>query len=660
MFRKFRTQKIGARLALGFALTALIGVGVTTAANLWSADEMGETALDQKLSALRSTLSAAIDAEAARAVSMATAVAENTQVQDLFAAGERDALAALFVPSFEKMRAEQGVRQFQFHVAPATSFLRVHKPEKFDDDLSSFRMTVVEVNKKGAAISGLERGRAGLGMRGVVPVNRKGAQVGSVEFGLSFGQAFFDRYSKRSSAPAALYILREDAVEAFASTFPQDVTFDAEALRAAADSGEAVRAPAIDIDGIPHAMLMAPVADFSGNTVGVAVIGFDRSAMDSSLHEARLNSLGIGVAVFLASMVIAWSMNRSLARPLSNITGVMRRLAKGETEVEVPGVERSDELGSMAGAVQVFKDNAIEARRMEGENAAAAERAVQEKREATMKLADHLESSIKAVVEVVASASTELQASARSMTGTADQTVKQASAVGKASDCASQNIQMVASSAEQLSGSISEISQQVAKSTEITANAITETEGANTTVEGLAKAAQKIGDVVNLIQDIAEQTNLLALNATIEAARAGDAGKGFAVVASEVKSLANQTAKATEDISTQIATMQSATTETVQAITGVRDVIAKIGENASTISSAIEEQNSATQDISHSVGEVSEGTQEVSQHSQSMSEAASSTGNAAEQVLNSAGELSRQSEVLRSEVDSFLSHLRSA
>ncbi|TQV80499.1 methyl-accepting chemotaxis protein [Denitrobaculum tricleocarpae] len=660
MFKRLRTGKIGVRLAMGFAMTALLGVGVTTAANLWTATNMGEQALQQKLAGLQGQLISALEAEATRALSMATTVAETAEVQRLFAERNRDALAALFVPSFAKMRDEQGVRQFQFHIAPATSFLRVHKPEKFDDDLSSFRLTVVAVNKNGRAISGLERGRAGLGMRGVVPVTQEGEQVGSVEFGLSFDQAFFDGFTARTSALAALYVLRDEAVETFATTFPAEVVFDEAVLRrAAAETGSRLQSE-VDIDGIAHAALMTPVTDFSGNIVGVAVIGFDRSVMNAALNEGRLNSLGIGIAVFLASMLIAWSMNRSIARPISNITAVMRRLAKGEIQIDVPGLDRRDELGDMAGAVQVFKENASEARRLGEESAHASQQAEREKREATLKMAEELENSIKSVVETVASTSSQLQSSARSMSGTAGQTVAQATAVGKASDCATQNIQMVASSAEQLSGSISEISQQVSQSTDITQQAITQTEGASSTVEGLAEAAQKIGDVVSLIQDIAEQTNLLALNATIEAARAGEAGKGFAVVASEVKLLASQTAKATEEISGQIASMQSATSETVNAISGVRDVITRIGENASAISSAVEEQNTATLDISRSVAEVAEGTQEVTTHSRSMSDAAETTGNAAEQVLTAADELSTQSDVLRSEVDSFLGKLRSA
>ncbi len=377
---------------------------------------------------------------------------------------------------------------------------------------------------------------------------------------------------------------------------------------------------------------------------------------ETNFFLAKIKAIGL----LLLTLVFAAGAAISITRPIASLTKDMGRLAEGDLDIEISTTAQKDEIGAMSRATEVLRENSLEARNLAAQRKEQEQQAAQEKRAATLQMADDLENSILEVVSTVASASTELQASAESMTAAAGQTADQSQAVGQASEGASANVQIVAASTQQLSASIGEISQQVTQSTEITKSAIEETEKASATVEGLADAAQKIGDVVNLIQDIAEQTNLLALNATIEAARAGDAGKGFAVVASEVKNLANQTAKATEDISLQITGMQSATSDTVGAITGVRDIIARIGENASAIASAVEEQSAATQEISQSVSSVAEGTQEVSTTSLAMNEIAAQAGGAASQVLSAAGELSSKSEFLNTEIDRFLANLRAA
>ena len=379
-------------------------------------------------------------------------------------------------------------------------------------------------------------------------------------------------------------------------------------------------------------------------------------AMDDALTIMEI----VGGVALVLGIFLAFIIGRAISRPIVEMTTSMNLLANGNLSTEIPAIGRTDEIGQMAGAVQVFKDNAIEVERLQSERAEQEKMAEEKKRQDMQKLADDFEMSVSEVVKTVSAAATELQSTAQQMTSTADQTKDQAGHVGSASENASGNVQTVAAAAEELSASISEISRQISDSNTISQQAVGDAETTNEAVQGLATAAQKIGDVVSLIQDIAEQTNLLALNATIEAARAGEAGKGFAVVASEVKSLANQTANATEEISNQINEMQQATEGTVASIEKITEVINQISGNATTIASAIEQQNSSTQEISRNVQQASQGTREVAENISTVSQGAEETGTAAGQVLESAGELSQQSELLRSKVESFISELRAA
>ena len=358
--------------------------------------------------------------------------------------------------------------------------------------------------------------------------------------------------------------------------------------------------------------------------------------------------------------ILAWLVGNGLANPVIGMTNAMGRLAEGDTAADIPARDRKDEIGRMAAAVQVFKDNAIEKVRLEAEQVEAEKRAEQEKRDTMNRMADEFQSSVGGVVETVASASTEMQSTAQAMSATAEETSQQSTAVAAAAEQASANVETVASAAEELSSSIAEISRQVAQSAQIAADAVRDAKHTDEQIQGLAQAVAKIGEVVSLITDIAEQTNLLALNATIEAARAGDAGKGFAVVASEVKNLANQTAKATDEISGQISGVQSATEEAVAAIQGIGKTIGEIDEIATTIASAVEEQGAATQEIARNVEQASAGTQDVTSNIGGVNQAASETGAAASEVLQSASELSQQSELLKQQVDTFVARVRAA
>jgi methyl-accepting chemotaxis protein len=352
--------------------------------------------------------------------------------------------------------------------------------------------------------------------------------------------------------------------------------------------------------------------------------------------------------------------SRMISGPISDITLTMRTLADGNSDVEVPGLDRSDEIGSMAGAVEVFKVNAQERNRLETEAEDAEASAKREKTAAMRELAEKFESTAGGILKGVSAASTELNSTAGEMSQLSDRSLEQTSAVATASDQASTNVQTVAAASEELSSSIAEISRQVLESSRITSEAVVESVKTNESITNLNNAAGKIGDVVNMINDIASQTNLLALNATIEAARAGEAGKGFAVVASEVKHLATQTATATEEISSQIAAMQQETGGAVDALNGITEIINKINEISISVSSAVEEQTAATQEISRNIEEASRGTQEVNASIASVSDASRETGNASNQVRSASQELAQQADQLNDAVSVFLDDIRTA
>ena len=385
-----------------------------------------------------------------------------------------------------------------------------------------------------------------------------------------------------------------------------------------------------------------------------------RTQEQASAFSSGFTTIVVGGAVMLAAAALAGLLlSRSVGGAVVALTGCMARLAEGDKTVAVPGVGRLDEVGAMAKAVEVFKENAIEAERL-----AAAQRAEEE---AKARRADRLnqlmqsfEGSITGVVQSLAGSATQMQQAAGTLAQSVDVTNQQSATVASASEQASANVQTVAAAAEELAGSIAEIGRQVAQSSQVAERAVEGAGRANAVVSGLADGAQRIGQVVDLISNIAGQTNLLALNATIEAARAGEAGKGFAVVASEVKSLANQTAKATEDITQQIGSIQGATREAVSAIEEIGRIITEISQISSTIASAVEEQSAATSEISRNVQEAAQGTQNVTNNIAGVTRAAGDTGLAASDVRQVAEHLGQQSNRLRHEVESFLADVKAA
>jgi len=649
-------KSISARMIVAIILVAIGSCAMLAGFSFWRQQATIDVALERELRSDYANLIVALEAETRTTLAVSETIAAMQAVKEVVRAGDRNAVLKILKEAHSKL-APRGLDLVTVQVPPATTLMRIHKPESFGDNVADRRKMVVDTLSLAKSHGGIEPGADSLTVFGTSPIVDDKGLVGTVDVGTPFGKNFVERMKARFQVDVAILQPTAAGVKVIASSMP-GLTPDVDAIRRAM-AGELVIRKSED-DGKTTGMTFGQIKKFSGEPIAVLQIVRDATAY-SALTTGALQWLGLAtLGAALAAAVVAIWLGRGMAKPIRALEGAMSEIIQGRHAVSVPGCDRRDEVGSMARTVELFKESLIETERLRAAQDQQRIAHENERRQTMLELAARFESNVGGVVELVSSAATELRGTADSMAGTAKESERRIIAATAASTQATSNAQAVAAAVEELDASIAEIGKHVDQSAHVASEAASQAGRTNAEVKGLAEAAQKIGEVVTLISDIAAQTNLLALNATIEAARAGEAGRGFAVVAAEVKALAEQTSKATEEISSQIGSIQTATQSSATAIEGITTIIGRVNEIATAIASAVREQGTATREIAHNVAEAARSTSEVSSNIGGVHDAARETGVAAGQVVESASELSRTGETLKTQVEAFLREVRAA